>query len=87
MESSDVGISKKSLTQIIKTGLLQEPKQSAHQVLDCFTCGRPYLYKGPKGDDSGRFVRAAVVKVLTTAPRRMARPTRIRPIRAGTRYP
>ena len=27
----------------------------AHNVVDCFACGRAFLYKGPSGDDSGRF--------------------------------
>jgi hypothetical protein len=28
---------------------------SSHNVVDCFACGRAFLYKGPSGDDSGRF--------------------------------
>ena len=28
---------------------------SSHNVVDCFACGRSFLYEGPHGDDSGRF--------------------------------
>jgi hypothetical protein len=28
---------------------------SSHNVVVCFACGRSFLYKGPSGDDSGRF--------------------------------
>jgi hypothetical protein len=46
-------ISTKALTKVV----LREPerKQSAHKVLDCFCCGRPFVYKRATGDDSGRF--------------------------------
>ena len=33
----------------------QERTPSSHNVIDCFSCGRSIIYKGPQGDDSGRF--------------------------------
>jgi hypothetical protein len=46
----------KSLARIIEADLLREPEtRPTHNVVDCFTCGRSFLFKQPTGDDSGRF--------------------------------
>ena len=33
----------------------RERAPSSHNVIDCFSCGRSFIYKEPRGDDSGRF--------------------------------
>jgi hypothetical protein len=31
------------------------PVKSTEETAPCFQCGRPFVYRGPRGDDSGRF--------------------------------
>ena len=44
----------KTLTRILQQDLLLEPEKAQIDP-KCLSCGRPYLYKGPNGDNSGRF--------------------------------
>src|SRR5262245_21648069 len=49
-------ISTKTLAGMIERDILSEPvARPTHNVMECFTCGRAFLYKDPDGDDSGRF--------------------------------
>ncbi len=48
-------ISTKTLAKIIEADLLREPSERFNGAARCLTCGRPHLYKGANGDDSGRF--------------------------------
>jgi hypothetical protein len=51
-------ISGKTLAKVIEADLLREPERKQYHAPECHTCGRSYLYKPPKGDDSGAFCSA-----------------------------
>jgi hypothetical protein len=49
-----------ALARILERDILREREAhpTQHVVMDCHTCGRSFLYKGPDGDNPGRFCSA-----------------------------
>jgi hypothetical protein len=43
------------LSKALAREMLAERKAPTLDLLHCFACGRRFIYRGPKGDESGRF--------------------------------
>jgi hypothetical protein len=48
-------IKQSTLTRVIEADLLTEKPMVRNDAVSCHACGRPYMYRGPLGDASGRF--------------------------------
>jgi hypothetical protein len=48
-------IKQATLARVIEADLLAEKPAAKDDAMSCHACGRPYMYRGPHGDASGRF--------------------------------
>jgi hypothetical protein len=48
-------INQSTLAKAIEADLLADKPVAKNDAMSCHACGRPYMYRGPRGDNSGRF--------------------------------